>query len=144
VIWVYFMWLVKVIPKTQRCIFIVLVLLISWNVIFIWETGYWTRAIQKIRLIRSLKKSIFRYQDLVEIYSVSAETIINDAIHIAKIYKDKEVNKNVKNIFSSMCDVKLFLTFTSLNLVLLWRLFYLFCSSIVINTVIVTTGTFES
>ena len=143
-IWVYFMWLVKVIPKTQRCIFIVLVLLISWNVIFIWETGYWTRAIQKIRLIRSLKKSIFRYQDLVEIYSVSAETIINDAIHIAKIYKDKEVNKNVKNIFSSICDVKLFLTFTSLNLVLLWRLFYLFCSSIVINTVIVTTGTFES
>ena len=143
-IWVYFMWLVKVIPKTQRCIFIVLVLLISWNVIFIWETGYLTRAIQKIRLIRSLKKSIFRYQDLVEIYSVSAETIKNDAIHIAKIYKDKEVNKNVKNIFSSICDVKLFLTFTSLNLVLLWRLFYLFCSSIVINTVIVTTGTFES
>ena len=28
---------------------------------------------------RSLKKFIFRYQDLVEIYSVSAETIINDA-----------------------------------------------------------------
>ena len=40
---------------------------------------YWTRAIKKIRLIRSLKKFIFRYQDLVEIYSVSAETIINDA-----------------------------------------------------------------
>ena len=34
---------------------------------------------KKIRLIRSLKKCIFRYQDLVEIYSVSAETIINDA-----------------------------------------------------------------
>ena len=34
---------------------------------------------QKIRLIRSLKKFIFRYQDLVEIYSVSAETIISDA-----------------------------------------------------------------
>jgi hypothetical protein len=32
----------------------------------------------KIRLIRSLKKFIFRYQDLVEIYSVSAEMIIND------------------------------------------------------------------
>jgi hypothetical protein len=29
--------------------------------------------------IGSLKKFIFRYQDLVEIYSVSAETIINDA-----------------------------------------------------------------
>ena len=33
---------------------------------------------KKIRFIRSLKKFIFRYQDLVEIYSVSAETIIND------------------------------------------------------------------
>jgi hypothetical protein len=29
-------------------------------------------------LKRSLKKFIFRYQDLVEIYSVSAEKIIND------------------------------------------------------------------
>ena len=36
------------------------------------------------------------------------------------MYKDKEVNKNVKNIFLSMCDVRVFLTFTSLNLVLLW------------------------
>ena len=33
---------------------------------------------EKICLIRSLKKFIFRYQDLVEIYSVSAEKIIND------------------------------------------------------------------
>jgi hypothetical protein len=33
---------------------------------------------KKIRLIRSLKKFIFRYQDLVEKYSISAETIIND------------------------------------------------------------------
>jgi hypothetical protein len=33
---------------------------------------------KQIRLIRSLKNFIFRYQDLVEIYSVSAEKIIND------------------------------------------------------------------
>ena len=33
---------------------------------------------KEIRLIRSLKRFIFRYQDLVEIYSVSAEKIIND------------------------------------------------------------------
>jgi hypothetical protein len=63
---------------------------------------------------------------------------------IVKIYKDKEVHKNVKNIFLSMCDVRVFLTFTSLNLVLLWQLFYLFCSSIVINTVIVTVGTLQT
>ena len=37
------------------------------------EQGY-----KQILLIRSLKKFIFRYQELVEIYSVSAETIIND------------------------------------------------------------------
>ena len=35
---------------------------------------------KQIRLIRSLKKFIFRYQYLVEIYSVSAETIISDAL----------------------------------------------------------------
>ena len=34
---------------------------------------------KKIRLIRSLKKFIFRYQYLVEIYSVSSEKIISDA-----------------------------------------------------------------
>ena len=28
--------------------------------------------------------------------------------HIVKMYKDKEVNKNVKNIFLSMCDVRVF------------------------------------
>jgi hypothetical protein len=33
---------------------------------------------KKTCLIRSLEKFIFRYQDLVEKYSVSAETIIND------------------------------------------------------------------
>ena len=38
------------------------------------DQGYKT-----IRLIRSLKKFVFRYQYLVEIYSVSAEKIISDA-----------------------------------------------------------------
>jgi hypothetical protein len=60
-----------------------------------------------------------------------------------KMYKDKEVNKNVKDIFLSICDVKLFLTFASLGLALLWQLFYLFSSSIIINTVIVIAGTFQ-
>jgi hypothetical protein len=30
--------------------------------------------------------------------------------HIVKMYKDEEVDKNVKNIFLSMCDVRVFLT----------------------------------
>ena len=33
---------------------------------------------KKIRLIRSLKTFMFRYQDLDEIYYVSTETIMND------------------------------------------------------------------
>jgi hypothetical protein len=37
-------------------------------------------------------------------------------------------------IFLSKCDVKIFLTFTSPNMVLLWQLFYLFCSCINIFT----------
>jgi hypothetical protein len=57
----------------------VAIILISWNVIFIWETGYLDQGYKKIRLIRSLSKFIFRYQDLVEKYSVSAERIISDA-----------------------------------------------------------------
>jgi hypothetical protein len=40
---------------------------------------------KKIRLIRSLKKFIFRYQDLVEIYSVSAEKIIREDNDILEI-----------------------------------------------------------
>jgi hypothetical protein len=57
------------------------------------------------------------------------------AAHIWKIYKIF--------FFLSMCDVKVFLTFTSLSLALIWQLFYLFCSSIVVNTVIVTAGNFK-
>ena len=37
------------------------------------------QGFKEIRLIRSLKKFIFRYQYLVDIYSVSAEKIISDA-----------------------------------------------------------------
>ena len=58
------------------------------------------------------------------------------------MYKDKEVKKNVKNIFLSMCDVKVFLTctFTEYGTVLTTILPILF---LYLNTVIVTTGAFE-
>jgi hypothetical protein len=39
------------------------------------------KGYEKIHLIRSVKKLIFGYQDLVKIYSVSTETIINDGFH---------------------------------------------------------------
>ena len=58
------------------------------------------------------------------------------------MYKDKEVKKNVKNIFLSMCDVKVFLTFTftEYGTVLTAILPILF---LYLNTVTVTAGAFE-
>jgi hypothetical protein len=62
--------------------------------------------------------------------------------HIVKMYKDKEVKKNVKNILLSMCDVKIFFDIyvteygTALTTILPILFLYL-------NTVIVTAGTFE-
>ena len=47
----------------------------TWRKIILFEEG----VVVSFRLIRSLKKFIFRYQYLVEIYSVSAEKIISDA-----------------------------------------------------------------
>jgi hypothetical protein len=55
-------------------------------------------------------------------FGYEKNTIVVDNIPLSKETLSgnyREVNKNVKNIFLSMCDVKLFLTFTSLNLVLL-------------------------
>jgi hypothetical protein len=57
--------------------------------------------------------------------------------HIVKMYKDREVNKNVNNIFLSKCDVKLFLTFASLGfgtalttiLPILFQYCYKYCHS---------------
>ena len=58
------------------------------------------------------------------------------------MYKDKEVKKNVKNICLSMCDVKVFLTFTFTEygtvLATILPLLFLY-----LNTVIVTAGDFE-
>jgi hypothetical protein len=58
------------------------------------------------------------------------------------MYKDKEVKKNVKYICLSMCDVKVFLTFTftEYGTVLTTILPMLF---LYLNTVIVTAGDFE-
>ena len=58
------------------------------------------------------------------------------------MYKDKEVKKNVKNIFLSICDVQVFLTFTftEYGTVLTTILPILF---LCLNTVIVTAGAFE-
>jgi hypothetical protein len=61
--------------------------------------------------------------------------------HIVKIYKDKETKKNVKNIFLSMCDVKVSdIYFTEYGTALTTVLPILF---LYLNTVIVTAGTFE-
>jgi hypothetical protein len=82
---------------------------------------------KKIRLIRSLKKFIFRYQYLVEIYSVSAEKIISDA----------NVNNFFVNVWrKSIFDIYVTEYDTALTTILPILFLYL-------NTVTVTAGTFE-
>ena len=56
--------------------------------------------------------------------------------HIVKMNKDKEVNKNVKNIFLSMCDVSVFDIYftefgTALTIILpiLFQYCYKYCYS---------------
>jgi hypothetical protein len=58
------------------------------------------------------------------------------------MYKDKEVKINVKHMLLSMCEVKVFLTFTftEYGTVLTTILPILF---LYLNTVIVTAGDFE-
>jgi hypothetical protein len=144
----------------------VAIILISWNVIFIWETGYWTRAMNRFALFDLLKSLYSDTKSCRNIFSLYRD---NGEWWIFIKWKCIKVRKSTKcqGYFLSMCDVKVFLTFifvveilqgtrgcwwrwftidvppSSLNLVLRWLLFYLFCSNIVINAVIVTAGTFE-
>jgi hypothetical protein len=55
---------------------------------------------KKIRLIRSLKKFIFRYQDLVEIYSVSAEKIINDGFSYSENVSPTNLTKGKSKLIN--------------------------------------------
>ena len=45
---------------------------------------YFAFFVKWVKRLTYIKKFIFRYQDLVEIYSVSAETIINDAFSFSE------------------------------------------------------------
>jgi hypothetical protein len=121
-----------------------------------WNIAYMTTTITELRTILQRESQTHNYinrqnqsttgklwkrndPDLVQAF-LKKWWVESDfkAFHIVKMYKDKEVKKNVKDIFLSMCDVKIFLTFTSPNMVLLWQLFYLFCSCIEIR--IIATG----
>ena len=77
----------------------VAIILISWYVIFIWETGHWTRAMKRFALF-DLLKSLYSKTKILSKYIPSLQRRWK-AMHfqIVKMYKDKEVSKNVKNIF---------------------------------------------
>ena len=53
------------------------------------------------------------------------------------MYKDKEVKKNVNNIFLSMCDVKVFLTFTfneyGTILTTILPILFLYLNTVIVN-----------
>jgi hypothetical protein len=103
----------------------VAIILISWNVIFIWKTGFWTRAI-KIFALFDLLKSL--YSDTKILSKYIPITVFKYRNKIGKIVVKKvpySVNVNVKNTFTSHIDRKIFLTFffTSLSLCIftIWK-----------------------
>jgi ABC-type proline/glycine betaine transport system permease subunit len=69
----------------------VAIILISWNVIFIWETGYWTKAIKRFALFDLYRNKIGKIVVKTVPYSV---------------------NVNVKNFFTSHIDKKYFWYFS--------------------------------
>jgi hypothetical protein len=93
----------------------------------------------QIRVITKLPNSEQSYKGKVKTHKyINRKKSVNNRKTVKTVMTltwYRHFNKNVKNICLSMCDVKVSLTFTSLSLALLWQLFYLFCSSIVINTV---------
>jgi hypothetical protein len=89
----------KVIRHNARPEGPVAIILISWNVIFIWETGYWTRAIKRFALL-DLLKSLYSDTKILSKYILSLQRQwCTMDFHQVKMYKDKEVNNNVKDIF---------------------------------------------
>jgi hypothetical protein len=63
----------------------------SWNVIFIWETGYWTRAKKRFALF-DLLKSLYSNTKILSKYIPSLQKRLWAMhFHIVKMYKDKEV-----------------------------------------------------
>jgi hypothetical protein len=99
----------------------VAIILISWNVIFIWETSYWTRAIKRFALF-DLLKSLYSDTKIVSKYIPSEEggtSIVNHFHQQPPVNWSILTTKvNVKNTFTSHIDRKIFLTFllTSLSL----------------------------
>ena len=82
-----------------------------------------------IFLVAALLKSLYSDTNILSKYIPSLQKKLWAMhFHIVKMYKDKK--SKMSRIVLSMCDVKIFLTFTSPNMVLLWQLFYLFCSCI--------------
>ena len=55
----------------------VAIILISWNVIFIWETGYRTRAIKRFAIF-DLLKSLYSDTKILSKYILSLQTMVND------------------------------------------------------------------
>ena len=132
---------------------------------FIFSANYYSVDLcwlWKLRQLIQMKKITLKYS-----WSSQIRWNCSFCLSTFKLCVISDYPRKCQKYFLSMCDLKVFLTFTfvvkilqvtlgcwwrwftidvppsSLNLVLLWQLFYLFCSSIVINTVIVTAGTFE-
>ena len=81
----------------------VAIILISWNVIFIWEKGYWTRAIKRFALF-DLLKSLCSDTKFLSKYIPSLQKRLQTMdFHIVKMHKDKVSTKMSKIFFFYQC-----------------------------------------
>jgi hypothetical protein len=69
---------------------LVAIILISWNVIFIWETGYWTRAIKRLDVNTICRRSWYIDAHIWKIYDFKIEVvpfIINFSTELTAVVK---------------------------------------------------------
>ena len=113
--------------------------LVGSSLLIGWKYESWHKPLRNVIRCKciSIKKGGRRGHDRM-VDGFTTTYAISDSVVSSNPFMARCIRYNIN------CNVKLFLTFTSLNLVLLWQLFYLLCSSIVINTVIMTAGTFET
>ena len=120
----------------------VAIILISWNVIFIWETGYWTRAIKRFALF-DLLKSLYSDTNILSKYIPSLQKQLYHMTAPLCLWKCIKIKKSKKEFFCQY-DVKVGLTTLPVNyvygtaLTTILPILFLY-----LNTVTVTAGTFE-
>jgi hypothetical protein len=86
----------------------VAIILISWNVIFIWETGYWTKAIKRFALFDILKVYIPIPRSCRNIFRFCRDDNKRWIFTQWKCIKIRKSTKMTKIFFLTICETSRF------------------------------------